>query len=264
MGIKVGGLDRRRLYPSIPYPLPSLAMSCCPHAPRPSIRQWQVFDFQVKNILGCLEDLNNGIPEDNNDNAQHATSTAAATGFFGLILYLDTITQSYECKVTVWLNETKGLNKLALFSLNVQTYQRIFLKTSMFSLNKTLIANVLDRIFVCKERAMLPSPLSQGKFAGQDLFISSSQTVHIEHRMQSEMSCIRPSMGSMRSLCGSARGIDKHKEQNRQETHEFTQVRATVKRKTLLLLCVLDVCMCPVTRSARPTRCSGAVATRVK
>jgi hypothetical protein len=28
-----------------------------------------MFDFQVKNILCCLEDFNNGVPEDDNDNA---------------------------------------------------------------------------------------------------------------------------------------------------------------------------------------------------
>jgi hypothetical protein len=27
-----------------------------------------MFDFQVKNIMCCLEDFNNGVPEDENDN----------------------------------------------------------------------------------------------------------------------------------------------------------------------------------------------------
>ena len=27
-----------------------------------------MFDLQVKNILCCLEDFNNGVPEDDNDN----------------------------------------------------------------------------------------------------------------------------------------------------------------------------------------------------
>ena len=33
----------------------------------------------------------------------------------------------------------------------------------------------------------------------------------------------------------------KHKEQNQQKREEFSQVRATVRCKTLLLLCILDV-----------------------
>jgi hypothetical protein len=28
-----------------------------------------MFDFQVKNIMCCLEDFNNGVSENNNDNA---------------------------------------------------------------------------------------------------------------------------------------------------------------------------------------------------
>jgi hypothetical protein len=39
--------------------------------PRPTRRSRDdmMFDFQVKNILCCLEDFNNGVPEDDNDNA---------------------------------------------------------------------------------------------------------------------------------------------------------------------------------------------------
>ena len=38
--------------------------------PRPARRSRDdmMFDLQVKNILCCLEDFNNGVPEDNNDN----------------------------------------------------------------------------------------------------------------------------------------------------------------------------------------------------
>jgi hypothetical protein len=32
-------------------------------------RDDMMFDLQVKNILCCLEDFNNGVPEDDNDNA---------------------------------------------------------------------------------------------------------------------------------------------------------------------------------------------------
>ena len=38
--------------------------------PRPARRSRDdmMFDLQVKNILCCLEDFNNGVPEDDNDN----------------------------------------------------------------------------------------------------------------------------------------------------------------------------------------------------
>ena len=38
--------------------------------PRPAHRSRDdmMFDLQVKNILCCLEDFNNGVPEDDNDN----------------------------------------------------------------------------------------------------------------------------------------------------------------------------------------------------
>ena len=38
--------------------------------PRPARRSRDdmMFDLQVKNILCCLEDFNNGVSEDNNDN----------------------------------------------------------------------------------------------------------------------------------------------------------------------------------------------------
>ena len=38
--------------------------------PRPACRSRDdmMFDLQVKNILCCLEDFNNGVPEDDNDN----------------------------------------------------------------------------------------------------------------------------------------------------------------------------------------------------
>ena len=38
-----------------------------PHPARRS-RDDMMFDLQVKNILCCLEDFNNGVPEDDNDN----------------------------------------------------------------------------------------------------------------------------------------------------------------------------------------------------
>ena len=34
-------------------------------------RDDMMFDLQVKNILCCLENFNNGVPEDDNDGAAH-------------------------------------------------------------------------------------------------------------------------------------------------------------------------------------------------
>ena len=48
-------------------------------------RDDMMFDLHVKNILCCLEDFNNGVPEDDNDN-DGATRASAAAGnsFFGV------------------------------------------------------------------------------------------------------------------------------------------------------------------------------------
>ena len=50
-----------------------------------------MFDLQVKNILCCLEDFTNGVPEDDNDNDGVARCLCRRRKlfFWGLILYLE-------------------------------------------------------------------------------------------------------------------------------------------------------------------------------
>ena len=66
--------------------------------PRPASHSHKnrMFDFYVKNILCCLEDFNNVVPEDDNDNAGAARRLRRRRNkFFGF----STVSRLYEYKV---------------------------------------------------------------------------------------------------------------------------------------------------------------------
>ena len=104
--------------------------------PRPArrLRDDMMFDLQVNNILCCLEDFNNGIPEDDNDNDGAARRLRRRgncfLGFNTVSRILDHMNINSQCdwmKYAVWKNLRfslliYSLIKLFSFEKNVNAF----------------------------------------------------------------------------------------------------------------------------------------------